>query len=140
MTGIGRTGPEREARTMRLIGRRPGLIIPIGLVAIAVVAFTLLNRPTTAALKNSDPAAGSTVDAPPSQITLTFNVPVAQAHLTVTGADAATAASVNGKVATQPLSGVTAGPHTVSWHVFLRGGGELSGTLAFTVRTGAPVS
>jgi methionine-rich copper-binding protein CopC len=125
---------------MRLIGRRPGLIIPIGLVAVAVVAFTLLNRPTSAELKSSDPAAGSTVDGPPSQITLTFTVPVDQAHLSVTGADAASAASVNGKVATQPLSEVTAGPHTVSWHVFLRGGGELSGTLDFTVRSGAPTS
>ena len=125
---------------MRLIGRRPGLVIPIGLAAVAVVAFTLLNRPATAQLKSSDPAAGSTVDSAPSQITLTFSVAVDQAHLSVTGADAATAASVNGKVATQPLSGVAAGPHTVSWHVYLRGGGELSGTLDFTVRTGAPTS
>lgn len=123
---------------MRLIGRRPGLVVPIGLVAIAVAAFTLFNRPTTAALRSADPAAGTTVTAAPSQITLTFTVPLSQAHLTVTGANAAGAARISGDTVTQPISAVAAGSHTVSYHVVLRGGGELTGTLDFTVRAAAP--
>jgi copper resistance protein C len=125
---------------MRVIGRRPGLIIPIGLVAIAVVAFTLLNRPTSAELRSSDPATGSTLDAAPARIALTFSVPLTQAHFTVTGANAVAAAAIDGKTATQAVSAVTPGAHTVSWHVVLKGGGELSGTLEFTVRAGAPRS
>lgn len=123
---------------MRLIGRRPGLVIPIGLVAVAVVAFTLLNRPAKAELKNATPAAGTTLDAPPGAVTLTFTVALAQAHLSVSGADTSQAATIDGKTVTQPVSAVHPGDHLVSYHVVLRGGGELTGTVEFTVRAGAP--
>jgi copper resistance protein C len=120
---------------MRLIGRRPGLIIPIGLVAVAVAAVTLLHRPVTARLRSADPAAGTTVNAVPDHISLTFTVPLSQAHLTISGATADRPADVRGKTVTQRISGVRAGAHTVSYHVVLRDGGTLSGTVDFTVRT-----
>jgi copper resistance protein C len=125
---------------MRLIGRRPGLVIPIGLVAVAVVAFTLLQRPVAAELRSADPASGTTLDSAPDRVRLTFSAPLTQAHLTVSGAETSEASAIDGKSVTQPVRAVATGAHTVSYHVVLRGGSVLTGTFDFSVRAAPPRS
>lgn len=92
-------------------------------------------------LVSSDPAAESSVDALPAQLTLTFSGELATdpgaTELSVTDAAGASLAdgepAVDGTVVSQPLGGAASGVITVLWKVVSSDGHPISGELAFTV-------
>lgn len=125
-----------------------------GAVAIAAVALAGVLLATTPAaahdqLVTTDPADGTTVQALPAQITLTFNedvLPDAGATIVdVTDAAGATVAqgapAVAGATVTQQLSSPADpnGAYSVAWKVVSSDGHPVSGTFSFTV-SGAPVT
>ncbi|GAA1987421.1 hypothetical protein GCM10009777_22190 [Microbacterium pumilum] len=92
-------------------------------------------------LVSSDPAAESTLDALPTQLTLTFSADISTEEganeVQVTDAAgtnlAAGAPTVQDNVLTQPLAGAASGAVTVLWKVVSSDGHPVSGELAFTV-------
>lgn len=96
-------------------------------------------------LLGSDPAAGSSLDALPGQLTLTFSAEIADddgaSVVEVTDAAGSTlvagAPAVRDNVLTQPLAGAASGAVTVLWKVVSSDGHPISGEFSFTV-TGAP--
>lgn len=98
-------------------------------------------------LVSSDPASGSTVDALPAALTLTFSGDLlSDASTTViqvtdaSGASLADGApSVSGNVVTQPLAGPASGSIAVAWRVVSSDGHPISGEFAFTANA-APVA
>lgn len=97
------------------------------------------------ALVGSDPAAGSTVDTLPAQLTLTFSAEISDEEnaSVVEVTDAAGAALVAGtptvhdNVLTQPLGGAASGAVSVLWKVVSSDGHSTSGEFSFTVQGGA---
>jgi methionine-rich copper-binding protein CopC len=122
---------------MQLSGRHAGLIIPVAVVGAAALIVSLAGRPSDAALSSATPAQGISLVAPPTAVTLTFTVPVSEAHITVTGARVEAPAVIDDGTVTQPVTATAAGNHVVEYHVVLRAGGELSGALSFAVGNGA---
>lgn len=124
---------------------RRALAATAGLVAVVALAFL----PTAAAsahdyLVSSDPAADSTVTAPPSTVTLTFNDRVldlagdgSSTLLTVTGPDAGTrhfetgCASVLDRAVTAPVALGAAGSYTVTYQIVSADGHTVSNSYAF---------
>jgi copper resistance protein C len=92
-------------------------------------------------LRSSTPAAGSTLDAAPSQVSLTFNEDVtlpASGAVTVTGPDGAAwtvgRATAAGPTVTAPVTpSGPAGAYTLKWTVVSDDGDPVSGTVAFTL-------
>lgn len=128
--GIHKTGP---------LGR-------LALVAALILSFVALMSPASPAhahdeLLGSDPAADSTVDALPPQLTLTFSGVIApdtgasQVQVTDAAGTELTdgAPSTQDNVLTQPLSGEASGIVTVLWKVVSSDGHPISGEFAFTV-------
>jgi copper resistance protein C len=110
-----------------------GLILALGLVGAAVLTVAVLARPSTAALSSTMPAQGAGVQTPPAAISLTFSGDVAEAHLAVSGGVADGDPTIDGPTVRQPVAISAGGRYVVAYHVATRDGGEVSGTLWFTV-------
>jgi methionine-rich copper-binding protein CopC len=114
------------------------------LLALAAVLLSAGRADAHNALLGTDPADGSTVDAPPARITLTFDQP-AQAlgtEIVVLGPDGATVSTgavelVDNTVSQALSADLPAGAYSVEWRVTSADGHPLSGALAFTATTGA---
>jgi methionine-rich copper-binding protein CopC len=97
-------------------------------------------------LLSSDPAAGSTADALPAQVTLTFSGMLSTSGSEVAVTDAAGTSLVDGApvvadtVLTQPLAGEASGVVTVVWRVVSSDAHPISGEFSFTVTAAAPVT
>lgn len=94
-------------------------------------------------LKASTPSAGSTLDAPPSEIDLTFteDVNLKFTGIKLIGVDQKTVATRDGSLRDKdttlvvPVAGaVGPGAYTVDWHALSKDGHKTSGTFTFTVR------
>ena len=115
------------------------------LVAFGVVLATASPAQAHDELLGSDPAADSTLDALPAQLTLTFSGEIADdaGASVVEVTDASGASLVDGtptaqdNVLTQPLTGEASGAVTVLWKVVSSDGHPISGEFTFTV-AGAP--
>jgi methionine-rich copper-binding protein CopC len=120
------------------------------LVAAFLVAFAVLVLPASPAhahdeLLGSDPAADSTVDDLPAQISFTFSGAIAtdEGASEVSVTDAAGTEFADGtptaqdNVLTQPLAGAASGELTVLWKTVSSDGHPISGEFAFTVSGGA---
>ncbi|MGU3643989.1 copper resistance protein CopC [Microbacterium sp. C23T] len=115
------------------------------LVAFGVVLATASPAHAHDELLGSDPAADSTLDALPAQLTLTFSAEIADdaGASVVEVTDASGASLVDGaptaqdNVLTQPLAGEASGAVTVLWKVVSSDGHPISGEFTFTV-AGAP--
>ncbi|MDR7113329.1 methionine-rich copper-binding protein CopC [Microbacterium trichothecenolyticum] len=115
------------------------------LVALGVVLATASPAHAHDELLGSDPAQGSTLDALPAQLTLTFSAEIADdagaSVVEVTDASGTALAdgtpTVQDNVLTQPLTGEASGAVTVLWKVVSSDGHPISGEFSFTV-AGAP--
>jgi methionine-rich copper-binding protein CopC len=114
------------------------------LLALAAVLLTAGRADAHNALLGTDPADGSTVDAPPASITLTFDQPAQSlgTEIVVLGPDGSTvsegAAELVDNTVSQALAAdLPAGAYSVEWRVTSADGHPLSGTLAFTASSGA---
>ncbi len=120
------------------------------LLAALLVMFALTVAAASPAhahdeLVGSDPAAGSTLDALPAELTLTFSAEIADDEgasvVEVTDAAGTTlvagAPTAHDNVLTQPLEGAASGAVTVRWKVVSSDGHPISGEFSFAV-TGAP--
>ena len=83
------------------------------------------------------PAYGASMDGPPGSVSLTFTTDLAQAHITVSGAVVATATVIQARTVTQPVAIIAPGHYVVAYHVITMDGGEVTGTLPFTVTPAA---
>lgn len=122
---------------------------PIALAAALLAAFLVLFSPLSAsahdALVSSSPAADSSVETVPSDLTLTFSAKLIDGEgateVVVTDPSGATVtegpATVDGAIVTQPLSGSgPAGAYHVVWKVVSSDGHPTSGEFSFTVTAG----
>ncbi|WP_164233888.1 copper resistance CopC family protein [Microbacterium hydrocarbonoxydans] len=120
--------------------------VPIALAAALLTAFLVLSGPLVAsahdALTASSPAADSTVDTLPAELTLTFSAKLidgeGSTEVVVTDADGDSVtdgpATVNGAIVTQPLvSEAEAGAYHVVWKVVSSDGHPTSGEFSFVV-------
>jgi methionine-rich copper-binding protein CopC len=131
--------------------RRTGAPLTLVLLpALLALLVLLAGAPRAAAhntLQGTDPADGSTVDTPPSHVTLTFDQP-AQAlgtEVVVLGPDGAVASTgsaelVDTTVAQALAGGLAAGTYTVQWRVTSADGHPLSGELTFTAAAPSPAA
>ena len=117
-------------------------------VAALVVLFTvLLGTPSALAhteLQKSSPAAGASLAAPPSEVSLTFGeaVRLPANPIRVTGPDGAVLtvgqATVAGATVTAPVTATgPAGAYTLTWQVISDDGDTLRGTVRFTLTAAA---
>lgn len=122
---------------------------PIALAATLLAAFLVLFSPLSAsahdALVSSSPAADSSVETLPAELTLTFSAKLIDGEgatkLTVTGPAGESvidgAPTVDGAIVTQPLTGSgPAGEYRVVWRVVSSDGHPTSGKFSFTVTVG----
>lgn len=124
-----------------------GRLLARALAAVLIVGtFVLVGSAPAAAhaaLVSTTPTKGQTLNAAPTQVTLTFNEPVQANLVTVAvvsqngqpvavGKPTATDATV-----TQALGPVQAGHHTVNWRVGSADGHPITGTFSFTVAQSA---
>ncbi len=120
--------------------------VPIALAAALLTAFLVLAGPLSAsahdALTASSPAADSTVETLPAELTLTFSAKLIDGEgateVVVTDADGDSVtdgpATVNGAIVTQPLvSEAEAGEYRVIWKVVSSDGHPTSGEFSFSV-------
>lgn len=127
--------------------RRPAA--PIALAATLLAAFLVLLSPLSAsahdALVSSSPAADSSVETLPSELTLTFSAKLIDGEgateLTVTDPAGQSVIdgtpTVEGAIVTQPLLGSgPAGEYHVVWKVVSSDGHPTSGEFSFTVTVG----
>ena len=127
--------------------RRPAA--PIALAATLLAAFLVLRSPLSAsahdALVSSSPAADSSVETLPSELTLTFSAKLIDGEgateLTVTDPAGQSVIdgtpTVEGAIVTQPLLGSgPAGEYHVVWKVVSSDGHPTSGEFSFTVTVG----
>ena len=125
----------------------------VALLAGLLVALAVLVLPASPAnahdeLIGSDPAADSTVDGLPAQISFTFSGIIATdagaSEVSVTdasGAELADGAPVaQDNVLTQPLAGAASGAVTVLWKVVSSDGHPISGEFTFDVSGGGEPS
>lgn len=142
--------PARPARARARVAVAPApapraLAVAVALLlALAAVLLSAGRADAHNALLGTDPADGSTVDAPPARITLTFDQP-AQAlgtEIVVLGPDGAAVGEgdvelVDNTVSQALAADLPAGAYAVEWRVTSADGHPLSGTLAFTAASGA---
>ena len=115
------------------------------LVAFGIVVAAASPAHAHDELLGSDPAADSSLDALPAQLTLTFSGEIAddEGASVVEVTDAAGASLADGtptvrdNVLTQPLTGAASGAVKVLWKVVSSDGHPISGEFSFTV-AGAP--
>jgi len=103
----------------------------------AVLVVLALGRPPDAALSTSSPASGARMPAAPTAISLTFTAPLAKAHLAVSSAATGGTPVMLDHTVTMPVTIGGAGRYVVAYHVTTMDGSELSGSLPFTISTGA---
>lgn len=132
-----------------LTSRRP--LTPYVIAAALLAAFALLFAwPQSAAahdqLADSSPAADSTIETLPDELTLTFSAALiggdGSTEIVVTDAAGESVtdgpAEVDGAMVTQPLTGGgEAGDYRVLWKVVSSDGHPTSGEFGFTVTTGS---
>lgn len=128
--------------------RRPAL--PVLLCITLLSAFLLFLAPQRAdahdSLLGTNPAADSTVDVLPAELTLTFSAAIESGkgatQIIVEGPNGSVTAgdpSVNGAVVTQPLIAEgMAGDYTVIWRVVYSDGHDDEKQFAFSVATDSP--
>ncbi|MBW0255072.1 copper resistance CopC family protein [Cellulomonas sp. PS-H5] len=114
------------------------------LLALAAVLLTAGRADAHNALQGTDPADGSTVDAPPARVTLTFDQPAQSlgTEIVVLGPDGSTVSEgtaelVDNTVSQALAADLPAGAYSVEWRVTSADGHPLSGTLAFTATSGS---
>ncbi|GAA3623270.1 hypothetical protein GCM10022200_01860 [Microbacterium awajiense] len=130
--------------------RSPRLVAVLAAALFAAVALVLPASPAFAhdELIGSSPAADSTVDALPSELTLTFSGLIStedgasEVQVTDAAGTSLTAGdlSVQDTVLTQPLEGTASGAVTVLWKVVSSDGHPISGEFEFTVDAPAPTA
>jgi methionine-rich copper-binding protein CopC len=142
----GSKGPDRLDRVMSQGIHTSFRARALALVAAFLVAVAALVLPASPAvahdeLLGSDPAAGSTVDGLPAQISFTFSGIITTdpgaSEVSVTDASGAELAegapTAQDNELTQPLAGAASGPLTVLWKVVSSDGHPISGEFTFTV-------
>lgn len=118
-------------------------LIATAAALLIAAAGLLVASPASAhdELESSDPAADSSLEALPAQLTLTFSgilsTEAGATELQVTDAAGTTLAdgapAVQDNVVTQPLAGAASGAVTVLWKVVSSDGHPISGEYSFTV-------
>lgn len=139
-----RTGARARVAAAPAPAPRALAVVAAVLLALAAVLLTAGRADAHNALLGTDPADGSTVDAPPASITLTFDQP-AQAlgtEIVVLGPDGSTVSEgtaelVDNTVSQALAADLPAGAYSVEWRVTSADGHPLSGALAFTAASGA---
>lgn len=122
---------------------RGAAVVVALLLALAGVLLSAGRADAHNALLGTDPADGSTVETPPTAITLTFDQP-AQAlgtEVVVLGPDGATVSTgdaqlVDSTVVQALTADLPAGAYSVQWRITSADGHPLSGELAFTATAG----
>lgn len=131
---------------MRRTSRSGAVVIRAAVGLLAALVLALWCAPSATAhtrLESSAPAAGSTSDAPVTEVTLRFTLPVSQLGegIVIDGPEGAVVADVAAAgdglalVAT-PSEALTAGDYTVTWTAAAQDGHPLEGTFGFTVTGG----
>ncbi|MBD7920232.1 copper resistance protein CopC [Cellulomonas sp. Sa3CUA2] len=121
-----------------------------GVLAALVLLMAVLGAAPAAAhntLRSTDPADGSSVATPPTQVTLTFDQPAVElgTQVVVTGPDGAVVSDGPAQLVdvsvVQPLvaTPLPAGTYAVDWRVTSADGHPLSGSLTFAVTAPAAV-
>lgn len=141
--------PARPASSPTVRGRRPGRVRR-ALLVVAAVFVTVVAQALPAQAHNSlistDPADGASLEAAPTQITLTFDAEVLALGtvLDVQGPGGQAAdgdAVIADNVVTQPLhADLPAGEYTVSWRVTSADGHPIEGRFTFTAAEAAPTA
>ncbi|WP_194395672.1 copper resistance CopC family protein [Microbacterium atlanticum] len=127
------------------LAARAGILLAALLAALGLVLGAASPAQAHDELVGSDPAADTSLDALPAQLTLTFSAEIAddEGASVVEVTDAAGTALtddppvVRDNVLTQPLAGEASGAVTVLWKVVSSDGHPISGEFSFTV-AGAP--
>jgi copper transport protein len=130
------------------VGVRSGAVVIRAVVGVLVLVLALWCAPSATAhtrLESSAPAAGSTSDAPVTEVTLRFTLPVSRLGegIVIDGpegvvlADVAAAGDGLVLVAT-PSEALTTGDYTVTWTAAAQDGHPLEGTFGFTVTGAGP--
>lgn len=132
---------------MHTSARRPSTL-PVVLATALLAALFAFAAPSGASahdsLAQSDPAAGSTVETLPAELTLTFSAQLLDGsgatEVVVTDADGDSVTdgtpSVDGAIVTQPLNPeAEAGAYRVVWRVVSSDGHPISNEFSFTVAT-----
>ncbi|WP_309069046.1 copper resistance protein CopC [Microbacterium sp.] len=127
---------------------RPHRLLSVGLGALlALLGSVVIAAPAAAhdSLISSDPAADSSVETMPEEITLSFSAALLTMSpqdtvvdvLSPSGTDVSEGdAVVDGAVVSQAIGTITEpGAYTVNWHVVSSDGHPTEGTFAFTVET-----
>ncbi|SDH57502.1 copper resistance CopC family protein [Agrococcus jejuensis] len=134
----------RDARRRTI---HPALAAAIGAaLAIAAPLAGATTASAHSALVSSDPAPGAALEAPPTQVTLTFNEDVLEMGAAVfivdaAGVDHAGEPVVAGPVVTVPIEGtLPGGAIEARWRVVSADGHPISDVLPFTVAGEAPAS
>ncbi len=135
----------RSVSVHRLPARSVGVLAGLAVLLVLVASVVLGAGPALAhnTLQGTDPADGSTVDVPPSRVTLTFDEP-AQAlgtEMVVLGPDGSTVSTGDAELVDTTVSqalaaDLPAGMYTVQWRVTSADGHPLSGALTFTAANG----
>jgi len=120
--------------------------VAVGLLAAAAVLVPALPAAAHDELVSTDPAAGATLEALPSQITFTYSADIltdpGATVIEVSDASGASLAdgapTVSGTEVTQALAGAASGTVTVKWRVVSSDGHPIDGDFAFTVPASAP--
>lgn len=115
-------------------------------MVIAAMAAATLASPFAAAhasLKNSNPAAGATVNASPNEVTLTFNEKIEPAFSSITVADSqgknvapdkAKVDAINPAILHLAVPPLASGTYTVNWAVAGHDGHRRKGDFKFSVK------
>ncbi|KWR90875.1 copper resistance CopC family protein [Cupriavidus sp. IDO] len=115
----------------------------IGMVTTVAIGLTPVIALAHGKLEGSDPAAGSTVDAPVGPLRLTFNedlepafsnASVADASGTVVSKEKAKVDSANSRVLTVPVPKLSSGSYAVRWTVMTHDGHKVKGDYKFAVK------
>ena len=114
-----------------------------GLAMAAAIAFVPVAAFAHGKLENAVPAAGSTVDAPPEMLRLTFNedlesafsmVKVSDANGTALTKEKAKVDASNPRVLTVALPKLSSGSYSVQWAVMTHDAHKTKGTYTFQVK------
>ena len=124
---------------------RVGALAAATLIGLGTLVGLATPAAAHAHLTSADPAAGAALTVPPSQVRLTFDEPIAQAHLAVEGPDGARwddgAPTATDRTVTQHLHPLgPAGTYAVNYRVVSLDGHPVQGTISFTLTTAASAS
>lgn len=128
--------------------RSAAFLLSIVALSAAFVLSSVLPASAHYELNETNPAADSTIEALPEQMTLVFSGPLITTpeatSIQVVDAEGTSyvsgAASVEGTTVTQPLSGDPSGPLTVTWQVVFDDGHPFTNSFTFTVTPPTPTA